>query len=163
MQIRIAHHFAVSPRAYWDGTRAPELDEKIAEAGEIDVTVLERRRDGPLTHDRLRVSPRAELPALAQRALGSKRFSYVQVVDSDDDTMTTRWKVLADVLPDKVQCEGTSRIVPTADGCERIIEGEIRVAIPLVGGSIERAVLESLEKSYERAADVIRRHLAGGG
>ena len=161
MQIRISHSFPVPPRTYWDGTREPELDEKIAEASDIDVTVIERRRDGARTHDELRVSPRKELPALAQRALGAKRFSYVQVVDSDDDTMTTAWQVLMDVIPDKVSCAGTSRVVATAEGCERIIEGEIKVSIPLVGGAIERVVLEQLERSYDRAAEVIRRHLLG--
>lgn len=162
MQFRISHRFPVSPRAYWDGTRDPELDQRMAEAGEIDVQVLERRRDGPRTHERLRVSPRKELPGVAQRALGTARFSYVQVVDSDDDRMGTTWQVLPDVLPDKVTCRGTSRVIDAPGGCERIIDGEIKVAIPLVGGSIEKVVLEQLEKSYERAAEVIRRHLAGG-
>ncbi|MES2640020.1 MAG: DUF2505 domain-containing protein [Myxococcota bacterium] len=161
MQIRISHHFAVSPRVYWDGTREPELDEKIAAASDIDVEVIERRRDGSRTYDELRVSPRKELPALAQRALGTSRFSYVQIVEADDDTMTTTWKVLSDVIPDKVRCEGTSRVIPAPDGCERIIEGEIKVSIPLVGGAIEKVVLEQLERSYERSYEVIRRHLSG--
>lgn len=161
MQIRISHRFPVPPRTYWDGTREPELDEKIASASDVDVTVLERRRDGPRGHDELRVSPRKELPALAQRALGTSRFSYVQVVDSDDDTMTTAWKVLSEVIPDKVSCTGTSRVVATDEGCERIIEGEIKVSVPFVGGAIEKVVLEQLERSYDRAAEVIRRHLLG--
>jgi len=161
MQIRISHHFPVSPRVYWDGTREPELDEKIAAASEIDVVVIERRRDGPRTYDELRVSPRKELPALAQRALGTSRFSYVQIVEADDDTMATTWRVLSDVIPDKVRCEGTSRVVPAPDGCERIIEGEIKVSIPFVGGAIEKVVLEQLERSYERSYEVIRLHLSG--
>ncbi len=163
MQIRISHRFPVSPRAYWDGTRDPAVDEKIAAAGEVDVQVLERTRQGSKTLERMRVSPRKELPAVAQRALGATRFSYVQEVEGDDDRMSTTWKVLSDLLPDKVQCSGTSRVVDAPGGCERIIEGEIKVAVPLVGGAIEKVVLEQLEKSYERAAEVIRRHLAGGG
>jgi hypothetical protein len=59
-------------------------------------------------------------------------------------------------------CSGTSKVLPTDTGCERIIEGEIKVAIPLVGGTIEKVVFEQIEKSYDRAADVIRRHLTGG-
>jgi hypothetical protein len=162
MQFRISHRFPVSPRAYWDGTRDPDLDQRMADAGEIDVQVLERRRDGPRLLERLRVSPRKELPGLAQRALGTARFTYVQVVESDDDRMGTTWQVLPDVLPDKVTCRGTARVVDAPGGCERIIDGEITVAVPLVGGSIEKVVLEQLEKSYDRAAEVIRRHLAGG-
>jgi hypothetical protein len=163
MQIRISHRFPVSPRAYWEGTRDPALDARIAEAGETDVTLLDRRREGSRQIERMRVSPRKELPGIAQGALGVKRFTYVQVVESDDDTMTTTWKVLPEVLSDKVVCGGTSRVIPAPEGCERIIEGEIKVSIAFVGGSIERTVVEQLQKSYERAAEVVRRHLAGGG
>lgn len=161
MQIRISHHFPVAPRAYWEGTRDPALDEKIAAAGDIDIVVVARRKDGSHAHEELRVSPRKELPAIAQRALGASRFSYLQIVDSDDDTMSTTWKVLSDVIPDKVRCAGTTRVVPAPDGCERIVEGEIKVSIPLVGGAIEKVVLEQLERSYDRASEVIRRHLLG--
>lgn len=161
MQFRISHRFPVSPRAYWDGTRDPDLDQRMAEAGEIDVQVLERQREGTRLVERLRVSPRQELPGLAQKALGTSRFSYVQVVESDDADMRTTWQVLPDVLADKVSCRGTSRVVEAAGGCERVIDGEIKVAVPLVGSSIEKVVLEQLQRSYDRAADVIRRHLAG--
>ncbi|MFN7145040.1 MAG: DUF2505 domain-containing protein [Myxococcota bacterium] len=160
MHIRISHRFPVSPREYWDSTRDPDLDLKIAEAGDVDVQVLERRKNGPRSFDRMRVSPRKELPGVAQRALGARRFSYVQEVESDDDARTTTWKVLSDVIPDKVHCSGTSRIVAAPGGCERIIEGEIKVAIPLVGGSIEKVVVEQLEKSYDRGADIILNHLS---
>jgi hypothetical protein len=162
MRFQVSHHFPVSPRAYWDGTRDPALDAKILAAGDVDIDVLERTRDGAASRERVRVSPRRELPMLAQKALGAARFSYVQIVDGNDDTMTTTWKVVSDLIADKVMCSGTSKVLPTDTGCERIIEGEIKVAIPLVGGTIEKVVFEQIEKSYDRAADVIRRHLTGG-
>lgn len=162
MRFQVNHPFPVSPQAYWDGTRDPALDAKILAAGDVDIEVLERTRNGVLSRERVRVSPRRELPALAQKALGAARFSYVQIVDGNDDTMTTSWKVVSDLISDKVSCSGTSRVIATPAGCERIIEGEIKVAIPLVGGTIEKVVFEQIEKSYERAADVIRRHLTGG-
>jgi hypothetical protein len=161
MEIRIAHRFPVAPRAYWEGTRGPELEAEMAREGEVDMQVLERRRTPPTAFDRVRVSPRKELPALAQKALGVARLSYVQEITANDDTMTTTWRVVPDVLPDKVRCGGTSRVVPAPGGCERIIEGEIKVSIPLVGGAVEKIVLEQIERSYERAAEVIRRHFSG--
>lgn len=160
MRIHVAHRFPVTPRAYWEATRDEALEARMADAGEVDFTHLERTVEGAVTRDRIRVTPRKELPAVAQRALGTPRFTYVQIVDSDDSTMTTSWKVVTDVLSDKVTCGGTSRVVPAPEGCERVIEGEIKVAIPLVGGAIEKVVLEQLSRSYDRAADVIRDWLA---
>ncbi len=159
MVIRIVHGFPVSPRAYWDGTRSPEVDAELAREGDVEMTVLEHHRTGSLTVDRMRVSPRKELPLLAQKALGTVRLSYVQEIESDDETMTTTWRVIPDVLPDKVRCGGTSRVVATAQGCERIIEGDIKVLVPLVGGTVERIVLDNIARSYEKAAIVLLRHL----
>lgn len=160
MRIHVAHRFPVAPRAYWDATRDPALTARMSDAGDVDMTVLEQRVEAGRSHERVRVTPRKELPAVAQRALGTARFTYVQTVDSDDDGMSTTWKVVTDVLSEKVSCNGTSRVVPAPGGCERVIEGEIKVAIPLVGGAIEKVVLDQLEKSYDRAADVLRDWLA---
>lgn len=159
MEIRIAHRFPCSPREYWDVTRAPGVEDEMRREADVDHEVLERRAQGAKTLERVRVTPRKELPAVMQKALGAPRFSYVQEVELDDDAMGSRWKVLPDVLADKVKCAGTSRVVATPDGCERIIEGEIKVAIPFVGGTIEKHIVDNIGKSYDRAADVVRRHL----
>lgn len=160
MQIRIAHTFPCTPSEYWDATRAPGVDDEVRREAEVDITELSREdRGGGRTFERTRVSPRKELPAIAQKALGAPKFTYVQEIESDPASLSTTWKVLPDVLPGKVQCSGRSRVVPHAAGCERIIEGEIKVNLPLVGGTVEKHVLDAIMRSYDRAADVIRRHL----
>lgn len=159
MEIRISHSFPCAPRAYWDLAWDPELEREIRAAAEVDFTVLEERVEGARAFSRTRVAPRRELPLVAQKALGQARLSYVQEIDQDNDALTTRWRVVPDVLTEKVRCQGSSRVVPSAGGCERIIEGAIDVSIPLVGGAVERVILGEIERSYERAAEVIRRRL----
>ena len=102
------------------------------------------------------MSPRKELPALVQKAIGQPRLSYVQEIEEDAATLSTRWKVIPDFLTEKVKCSGTSRIVPAAGGCDRIIEGAIDVAIPLIGGTIEKQIVEQISRSYDKAAEVLR-------
>jgi len=162
MEIRFSHSFACTPRAYWDLAWDPELEREIRSAAEVDFTVLEERVEGSRAFSRTRVAPRRELPVVAQKALGQTRLSYVQEIDQDNAAMTTSWRVLSELLPDKVRCQGTSRVVPAPPGCERVIEGNIEVAIPFVGGAIERVILSEIERSYERAAEVIRRRLPRG-
>lgn len=161
MEIRIAHRFPCSPQEYWDATHAPGVEDEMRREADVDHEVLERADRGATILERARISPRKELPAVAQKALGVARFSYVQEVELDNTQLTTRWKVLPDVMRDKVRCEGTSRVVATPDGCERIIEGEIKVGVPFIGGTIEKHIVEMIGKSYDRAADVVRRHLPG--
>lgn len=163
MEIRISHIFPCPPKTYWETAWNPEFERELRAEAEIDYTVLEERSEGGRTFTRTRIAPRRELPLIAQKALGQPRFSYVQEVDADDTALATRWRVLSDIFPEKVKCGGTSRVVATAAGCERIIEGSIEVAIPFVGGAVERQIVTEIERSYERAAEVIRRHLPKEG
>ncbi len=160
MKIHISHRFSASARQYWDATRDPAYDAQLGRAAEVDFTVLAKEDRGAVAYARTRVSPRKELPLLAQKALGAARFTYVQENETNDGTMTTTWRVIPDVLSDKVKCSGVSRVIDVPGGCERIIEGELTVSIPFVGGTIEKHVMEQLERSYARGADVAREFLA---
>lgn len=159
MEIRISHTFPCSARVYWETAWDPAFEKELRSEAEVDFTILEERTEGNRNVMRTRISPRRELPLIAQKALGQTRFSYVQEVESDNTTYTTRWKVVSDILPEKLRCSGVSRVVETGGGCERVIEGTIDVSIPLVGGAVERQIVAEIERSYERAADVVRRHL----
>ena len=159
MEIRISHTFPCTPKVYWETAWNPAFERELRAEAEVDFTILEERVDADRTFTRTRISPRRELPLLAQKALGQTRFSYVQEVDSDNSTFTTRWRVMADILPDRLRCAGVSRIVESGTGCERLIEGAIDVSIPLLGSSVERQIVSEIERSYEKAAEVIRRHL----
>lgn len=159
MELRLTHPFPCDPHAYWEATRDPAFEQRVREEAEVDYVLLEERDDGPINVSRARVSPRRELPPLAAKAVGQPRLSYVQEIEAHSDTYTTRWRVVSDFLTDKIRCSGTSRVVATPTGCERIIEGRIDVAIPLVGGAIEKQIVGEIARSYERAADVLRRFI----
>jgi hypothetical protein len=160
MKLRIAHRFSCSASDYWSATRGPAYEAELAAKADVDLERLGTESRGTSVIERVRVKPRRELPPLAAKAVGASRLSYVQETESDDAQRTTRWKVTPDVLPGKVRCEGTSRVVDVPGGCERVLEGEITVSIPLVGSTIEKHVVEQLEASYERTAEVTRQFLA---
>jgi hypothetical protein len=161
MKLRIAHRFPCSARDFWNATRGPDYEAALTAGSEVDLEALGVEERAGHRVERVRVKPRRELPAVAAKAVGSARLSWVQETEFDDAALGTRWRVTPDVLPGKVRCEGTSRIVDVPGGCERIIEGEIAVAIPLIGGTVEKHVLEQLQSSYDRAADLTRTFLAG--
>jgi hypothetical protein len=68
------------------------------------------------------------------------------------EELTLSWTVEPRGVGRKVQANGTYEIRPADGGCERLVKGEIRVAIPLVGGKIEKVVADELRSSYERGA-----------
>lgn len=159
MEIRISHTFECDPRAYWETAWKADLEKELRAEAEVDFTLLEERVEGPVTFTRTRIAPRRELPLIAAKALGQKSFSYVQEVEANREELTTRWRVVPDILSTKIRCEGASRVVATPDGCERVIDGEIDVTVPLIGGAVERQIVAEITRSYDRAAEVIRRHL----
>jgi hypothetical protein len=160
MEISLRHHFDCTPGDYWVVIHDPGYEAELHQHTDVDLTTLSSEtRDGKL-YERLRVSPRKELPAIAAKAVGASRLSYVQELVSDPVNHTITWKVLSDVLPDKVTCSGTTVIRPDGAGCVRDLRGEVRVALPFVGGTIEKHIVTELESSYTRAADVVRRLLA---
>ena len=129
--------------------------EKSLQSDDMDSETLEVREEGDILTQRMRVSPRKPLPPLLAKAIGRDRLSYVQEVAFNNAQFTTTWKVLSDVLSDKVKCSGTSRVELLPDGCERIIEGSIEVSVFMVGGAIEKHILSELERGYDRAAALI--------
>ncbi len=159
MRIHLAQRFPCTPQRYWEVTRGAAFEDAIRAEANVDFEVETREERGSVTFERVRVSPRREMTAIAQRALGMKRLVYAQETEADNATLTTVWRVFPAVMAERVRCAGTARVVAVDGGCERTIEGEIAVAIPLVGGLIESQIISTLQRAYEQAADVILRFL----
>lgn len=160
MEFRIAHRFPCSPQTYWETSHDPDY-ERRSRGDDVDTELLETTVEDTVTIERRRVSPRRPLPPLMAKAIGRDRLSYVQEVRFDNASYSTVWKVLSDVLPDKVRCSGTSRVVAIPGGCERVIEGKIEVHVFMVGGAIEKHILEQLQRGYDNAAAMLTNLLPG--
>ncbi len=160
MDFTIRHRFDVDARTLWDATEEPGFKELLAEHADVEREVLE---DVPLENGRrlvVRIRPRRTLPPPAAAALGTDRFSYVQENLQDDRTMRVRWRVVPDVLADRIRAEGELVFQDTPEGCERVVTGRIEVAIPLVGRRIERHVVDGIRASWDQGAEAARKWLA---
>jgi hypothetical protein len=166
MDFRITHRFPGSAQAWWSVCKHPDFEAVIAQASDVTMTLLsDETRDG-VRRQRVRVVPRKELPALVQKAIGAPRFSYVQETEERAGESSLRWTVLPELLADKIRCAGTLRLVDVPGGCERTVEGTVEVRVTLVGGTIEKAVIDELRQGYDRSAvallPVLARLTAGG-
>lgn len=163
MEIRIVQRFDCSAQKLWDIIRNPDFEKETREAANVDVSVLKKEERAGVLIEKVRITSRKELPGLMRSALGSDRLIYDQEMESDLARHITNWKVIPNFAADKVKCAGTSRIVATgASSCERVVSGEMKVSIPLVGGKIEQGIVSELENSYAKTADVIRQWIRKG-
>ncbi len=153
MDFTVVQRFRCTPDEYWARSRGVEFDRALALASQVEFEPLERRGNV----ERSRVTQIGELPAVAQKALGARKFQYVQEVEEREAEHATHWNILPDVMADRVICSGTTKIRASAEGCERVVSGTITVKIPLVGGTIERYIGETVQTGYQRAESTIRR------
>jgi hypothetical protein len=166
MDFRITHRFPGSAQAWWGACKHPDFEAVIAHASDVTMTLVSDETVEGVRRQRVRVVPRKELPALVQKAVGASRFSYVQETEERVGETSLRWKVLPEVLADKIRCAGTLRLTDVPGGCERTVEGSMEVRVTLVGGTIEKAVFDELRQGDDRSAvallPVLARLTAGG-
>lgn len=158
MKLLVRHTFPCSLDVFWQMFWDPDYDRMLGRAAGVSREMLWDRSEGAVRRWRMKFIPDQELPALVAKAIGTNRLVYEQESELTADR-TLKWEVFPAVVPDKVTAKGSMVARPAGQGVERLVDGEITVRIPLVGGRIERAIHQSVLDSYERAYEVSLRWL----
>ena len=65
------------------------------------------------------------------------------------------------VMRDRFQLAGVFAVTPLGPGrCRREFSGELKVSIPLLGGKIEKFMVDQIRDGYDQAARITRDYLA---
>ena len=158
MKLNVRHTFPCTLDVFWQMFWDDDYDRMLSESAGVTRTTLWDREEGDGRIWRMRFTPDQELPAVMARAIGTNKLIYEQESRLDADRVL-HWDVFPAVVPDKVTARGTMKALEGRGGVDRIVDGEITVRIPLVGGRIEKAIHKSVMDSYERAAEVTLRWL----
>lgn len=78
--------------------------------------------------------------------------------DSGDGTRRGTWR--ADIPGAPAEVSGTMRLEPSGSGCAYVVEGTVKVRIPLVGGKAESFIADMTGKLTTKEAEVLRDLLA---
>lgn len=159
MRLNVRNTFACSPERFWEMYWSDSFDAMLSEGSDVERELLEERDEGGVNIRRVRFTPAKELPTAAASVLGAKKLVYEQEMRYHADKGVMEWRVVPTILPGKLDASGQFRVVPAGDGCEQIVEGDISVNVRFVGGTIEKAVVAEVEKSYEKTAAVCREWL----
>lgn len=165
MDFAIAHDFDSDVDGYWRTFFDEDYNAALyRELGMRERRLIERRdEDGGDTIRRVvRIVPKADIPAVVQKFVGSQ-IAYVErsVWRRAASALDVEIEIDVPAARDRVQMRGVYTVAPLGTGrVRREFRGTIRVGIPLLGGQIERQVVESIRKSYETAATFTRRWLA---
>ena len=163
MRLHVRHTYPCPPETYWKLYWDPEFDQVLRRESKVERQLLEERRDGAILVRRLRFTPERELPGPVARLLGSSKLIYEQENRWDEAAGVLEWRVIPTILPGKLDARGKFTVRAAPGGCEQVVEGNITVSVPFLGGQIEKAVVGEVEKSYHRTAEVFRRWLEERG
>lgn len=164
MRLNLRHDFPCDAETLWRLTDSETFEKRLADASNTDRELVESREDGDVQYRRRRISVRRDLPAPMRKVLGSDTIRYDQETWRRAGENTLRWKIIPMVLEGRFTGEGVTRIESLPDGgCARIIEGDLTIRVPLIGGKMEQKLVDDVAQSYSRAAEILRDMLAAEG
>jgi hypothetical protein len=135
----------------------PELYPSLVDLPKLGgIEVLEHHRDDTTATLRVRFRFTGHLPSAVTAVVDPERLTWVQESTHDLTGGTTTFRLLPDHYPDRLRASGTCRVVPQGDGTRRVVSGELAIrGVPLVGGRVERAIVDGLGEYLEAEAPAV--------
>ena len=136
----------------------PAFREKVAHAQDVvsvDVQLTPSSGGFSLVNDQ--VQNTKDLPAIAKKIAGDTTRA---VVTEEWSTPTSgAISITAPGKPSKA--DGTITLEPDTTGTTEIIELEVKVKVPLIGGKLEQLMADTIEKGFDVEHQVGQAWLAG--
>ena len=125
--------------------------DKLANLG--DRTVIENHESDALQKTSWRVTSLRQLPAIARPFVKGGRLSFLETMTWNRATNAIDMTVTPEILGGRVSIAGAYELTQIGEGqVRRIYKGAITAAITLVGGKIERGVLEEFTQNMPAMA-----------
>lgn len=146
----------------------PALLAPIAELSPLGrPELLEQVDDGATVRRRVRYQFTGHLSGAARAILDPHRLTWVEVSTLDRATHTTLIEIVPDHYPDRLQCAAAATLDEQDGVTHRVLEGDLRVTVALVGGRVEHAIVDGLRTHAAAEEQVVQRwldeHVAPGG
>jgi hypothetical protein len=165
VRFTVEQRFPHPPAAVVGAYADPALYAGMSGLARIDrPELLGVERTGDVAVVRVRYRFVADLPGPALAVIDPARLTWVDETRYDLVAATATTRLLPDHYPDRLRASASSRFEadPAAPGgTVRRVTGELSVRAPLVGGRVERAIVEGLQEHLAEEVGVVDRHLAG--
>ena len=159
MQFNFAHDFDIDVANYWKIFLSPEFNQDMFmnELKMKHYAVKEKTDDGKHMHRVQDVEPSVPIPGFMQSLV--KSTGYREIDELDYATNTMRVTIETQMFKDRFSMAGNYQVTPLDGGkrCRREFKGEVKVSIPLIGGKVEKYMMEQMRDSYDAAARCTRR------
>ena len=161
MKFRLEHRFeaplgvveeAMVDPDFLEGTRLPDVGPP---------RVLSREDVGDTVTLRVKYEYTGGLDALARRVLRAGEVSWTQQTSLDRRTHRTEFRVVPDVYPDRLQCRGTMELSIDGTATVRVIDGELRIKVPIFASRAEALILPGMRSRMNSEAELLAEWVKG--
>jgi hypothetical protein len=158
MRFHAEHRFAAPVEAVVALLVDPDFHQQL-ELPDVSLRDVDGSTDGERSHLTLRYQFVGSLDPIAQRLLAGRDLTWRQDLDVDCATGAGRLTFQAEADPRRLHGTADFTIAPADGGSVRVLDGQLVVAFPLVGGRAERHILPGLVRRLDLEAQALDEHL----
>ena len=160
MQFRFVHDFDVEPPQFWEMFFSEAFETELFRGLKMrSWKVTDRRDEGAKLHRTVKLEPAMAVPSWASSVVKETGYTEIDVFLKSESKMHVQ--IEPAVMRDRFQLSGVFAVTPLGPGrCRREFAGEIKVSIPLLGGKIEKFMVDQIRDGYDQAAHITRDYLA---
>jgi hypothetical protein len=145
MEFRTELSYDASPDEVFAMLSDPAFREQVAQAQDVvsvDVRLTPTEDGFSLVNDQ--VQDTKDLPAIAKKFAGDT--TQALITEKWDSRTAGSISITAPGKPTSAM--GTIRLAPDGEGTVEIVELDVRVKVPLIGGKLEKLMADNIEAGY---------------
>ena len=160
MHFRFEHEFDIEPKDYWEMFFSEPYNQDLYKQLKMKTRELVEQKDEGKTLRRVvRLTPDEEIPAVFKSVI--KDTSYVERNVFHRDRSVMDVVVEPAMMKNKFDLKATYSVVPSGPGrSRRIFEGDVKISVMIIGGQIEKYMVDKMRSSYDIATEVTRKWVA---
>lgn len=118
--------------------------------------LLSQTDDGDTVRQQVRYAFVGRLSPAVTRVIDPDRLTWVEHSELDRRTHRTSFSIQPDHYADRLACEGTATVTAANGSTRRVVDGDLRVRVPLVASKVERAIVSGLRDHASAEARVVQ-------
>lgn len=116
-----------------------------------------------VVRQRIRYRFSGRLSGAVTAVVDPDRLTWIDETTYELAARSASFRIVPEHYASKLSCSGSYRFVPAGEGTKRVIDGELRVHVPLVGRRVEGAIVSGLERHLEEEAALVASWLTDAG
>ena len=156
--FKFEHDFDIDAKDYWEMFFSEPYNLDLFQGLKMRREPLELVDDGKTIRRAQRLHPQKEIPAIFRSVVSDMSYTEKDVFDRDESSMQVN--IEPAMMKDRFDMRGVYSVKPLGPGrCRRTFEGDVKVSIMIIGGKLEKYMVDEMRASYDTATDVTRRFI----